>query len=504
MSGEPAPLLATRGITRDFPGVRALDGVNFDLLAGEVHVVFGENGAGKSTLISLLSGANRPTGGRVEMHGERIELHSVHDARKLGISAVFQEFSLVPQMTVEENLFLGEERRKGILLDRAGMTRDAERLLADLGFDLRPRRPVARLTRAQQQMVEIAKAFRSDLSVLILDEPTASLTDPESEQLFALIRRLTRMGVGIIYITHRIAEIRRIADRVTVLRDARHVATLKVADADDDTLVRLMTGREAGAIFPEPVATAPGERILELDRVTTVDGTVRNVTLDVRRHEIVGLAGLVGSGKSEAMQAAYGVLRMAGGTIRYKGRDLRRQDPGKAIRSGFLYLPADRKEEGLLLMRSARENMSMAALDVPPFRKGLFLDRTGERTSVNGIARDLALSPLQPERRVDHFSGGNQQKIMLARSFTRNVDLVVFDEPTVGVDIGTRAAIYRFVVDLAESGAAVVVVSSDLPEVVNLATRIYVFHRGAIMTELGRQDISQETVLAHFFGRACP
>lgn len=504
MSGEPAPLLATRGITRDFPGVRALDGVNFDLLAGEVHVVFGENGAGKSTLISLLSGANRPTGGRVEMHGERIELHSVHDARKLGISAVFQEFSLVPQMTVEENLFLGEERRKGILLDRAGMTRDAERLLADLGFDLRPRRPVARLTRAQQQMVEIAKAFRSDLSVLILDEPTASLTDPESEQLFALIRRLTRMGVGIIYITHRIAEIRRIADRVTVLRDARHVATLKVADADDDTLVRLMTGREAGAIFPEPVATDPGERILELDRVTTVDGTVRNVTLDVRRHEIVGLAGLVGSGKSEAMQAAYGVLRMAGGTIRYKGRDLRRQDPGKAIRSGFLYLPADRKEEGLLLMRSARENMSMAALDVPPFRKGLFLDRTGERTSVNGIARDLALSPLRPERRVDHFSGGNQQKIMLARSFTRNVDLVVFDEPTVGVDIGTRAAIYRFVVDLAESGAAVVVVSSDLPEVVNLATRIYVFHRGAIMTELGRQDISQETVLAHFFGRACP
>ena len=504
MSGEPAPLLATRGITRDFPGVRALDGVNFDLLAGEVHVVFGENGAGKSTLISLLSGANRPTGGRVEMHGERIELHSVHDARKLGISAVFQEFSLVPQMTVEENLFLGEERRKGILLDRAGMTRDAERLLADLGFDLRPRRPVARLTRAQQQMVEIAKAFRSDLSVLILDEPTASLTDPEAEQLFALIRRLTRMGVGIIYITHRMAEIRRIADRVTVLRDARHVATLKVADADDDTLVRLMTGREAGAIFPEPVATDPGERILELDRVTTVDGTVRNVTLDVRRHEIVGLAGLVGSGKSEAMQAAYGVLRMAGGTIRYKGRDLRRQDPGKAIRSGFLYLPADRKEEGLLLMRSARENMSMAALDVPPFRKGLFLDRTGERTSVNGIARDLALSPLQPERRVDHFSGGNQQKIMLARSFTRNVDLVVFDEPTVGVDIGTRAAIYRFVVDLAESGAAVVVVSSDLPEVVNLATRIYVFHRGAIMTELGRQDISQETVLAHFFGRACP
>ena len=243
MKGESLPLVSTRGISKDFPGVRALDDVDFDLLEGEVHVVFGENGAGKSTLISLLSGATRPSGGDIRMHGERIELHSVHDARSRGISAVFQEFSLIPQMTVEENLFLGEERRRGILLDRTRMRQEARSLLDDLGFGLSPQRPVHWLTRAEQQMVEIAKAFRSDLSVLILDEPTASLTDPETEQLFALIGTLTARGGGIIYVTHRMAEIGRIGTRITVLRDGRRVATMPVAEADDASLVRLMTGR---------------------------------------------------------------------------------------------------------------------------------------------------------------------------------------------------------------------------------------------------------------------
>ena len=265
---QPAPLLATRGITKDYPGVRALDAVDFDLRAGEVHVLFGENGAGKSTLISMLSGANRPTEGRIEMNGEPVELTSVHDARDRGISAVFQEFSLIPQMTVEENLFLGAEHRRGVFLDKADMRREADRLLSELGFDLSPRRRVDHLTRAEQQMVEIAKAFRSDLSVLILDEPTASLTDHETEQLFGLIRDLTARGVGIIYITHRMAEIRRIGDRITVLRDGRYVATLDVDRADEDSLVRLMTGREVGAIFPEISLAAPGEVMLELDRIT--------------------------------------------------------------------------------------------------------------------------------------------------------------------------------------------------------------------------------------------
>jgi ribose transport system ATP-binding protein len=495
----PVPLLATRGLTKDYPGVRALDAVDFDLRAGEVHVLFGENGAGKSTLISMLSGANTPSAGHIERDGRPVAFGSVHEARARGVSAVFQEFSLVPQMTVEENLFLGAEHRRGIFLDRADMRREARRILDDLAFDLDPGRIVQHLSRAEQQMVEIAKAFRSDLSVLILDEPTASLTDHETDQLFRLIEGLTARGVGIVYITHRMGEIRRIGDRITVLRDGRYIATLDVADADEDRLVELMTGREVGAIFPEIDLPPPGETVLELDRVTAATGGVIDVSLCVRAGEIVGLAGLVGSGKSEAMQAAFGALKVASGAVRYKGRDVTGHSPGAAIRDGFLYLPADRHDEGLLMMRPVRENMALAALDVAPFRRGPFLDRAGERAMVEDLARRLNLSPNLPERAVDHFSGGNQQKAMLARSLTRHVDLVVFDEPTVGVDVGTRQAIYRFIVDLAQAGTAVVIVSSDLPEILHLTSRAYVFYRGRIQADLAGPDLTEEAVLANFF-----
>ncbi|MDU8945276.1 sugar ABC transporter ATP-binding protein [Ovoidimarina sediminis] len=497
----PAPLLATRGLTKDYPGVRALDRVDFDLRAGEVHVLFGENGAGKSTLISMLSGANTPSAGHIERDGEVVAFNSVHDARDHGVSAVFQEFSLIPQMTVEENLFLGAEHCKGIFLDRSDMRREAERILTELAFDLRPDRKVQHLSRAEQQMVEIAKAFRSDLSVLILDEPTASLTDHETDQLFRLIEDLTARGVGIIYITHRMAEIRRIGDRITILRDGKLIDTIGVDEADEDRLVELMTGREVGAIFPEISLAPPGEEILRLDGVSTPSGSVIDLSLSVRRGEIVGLAGLVGSGKSEAMQAAYGALPVSAGTVSYKGRDVTGHTPGAAIRDGFLYLPADRHDEGLLMVRPVRENMSLASLDVAPFRRGIFLDRGGERRKVAELAERLNLSPNQPERAVDHFSGGNQQKAMLARSLTRKVDLVVFDEPTVGVDVGTRAAIYRFILELAEAGAAVVIVSSDLPEILNLASRAYVFYRGQIQIELRGPDLTEENVLANFFER---
>ncbi len=497
----PAPLLSVRALTKNYQSVRALDAVDFDLRAGEVHVLFGENGAGKSTLISILSGANRPTSGHIEMNGEEIALASVHDARRRGISAVFQEFSLIPQMTVEENLFLGAEHTRRIFLDKVSMRCEALRLLEELGFDLPPNQRVDRLTRAEQQMVEIAKAFRGELTVLILDEPTASLTDYETEKLFALIRELTARDVGIVYITHRMGEIRQIGDRITVLRDGRHVATLPVVDADDDTLVRLMTGREVGAIFPEFVPGSSDEDVLTLDRVTTAQGQVIDVSMSVRRGEIVGLAGLVGSGKSEAMRAAFGTLPIAHGRVIYRGEDVTGQSPARAIRRGFLYLPPDRKDEGLMMMRPARENMSLAALDVIPFRRGLFLDRGAERFRIAELARQFNLSPNRPERAVDHFSGGNQQKAMLARSLTRKLELVVFDEPTVGVDVGTRAAIYRFIVGLAEAGTTVVIVSSELPEILHLSTRVYVFHRGRVQTELLREELSEEAVLAHFFER---
>ncbi len=496
----PQPLFDFVEVTKRYPGVTALDHVSFTLLPGEVHVLFGENGAGKSTLISLMAGAQTPSEGEMRFRGERVEFHSVHDARERGVSAVFQEFSLVPSMTVEENLFLGAEVTRHGLLDKAALRRKARALLDRLGFDLQPTAVVARLSRAEQQMVEIAKAFRADLSVLILDEPTASLTERETDRLFALVEQVKAQGVGIVYVTHRMREIRRIGDRVTVLRDGRLITTVDAKTTPEDELVRLMTGRVIGEIFPT-VTASPGEVRLEIDGLSTVSGSVRDASLVVRAGEIVGLAGLVGCGKSEVMRAAFGLEPVAAGRVRLHGVDVTGLSPKKLLRRGLLYLPPDRREEGLVMMRSCRENMSLAALDRRPFGFGLFVDRGGEAREAGRLAERIQLHPMRPDRAVEAFSGGNQQKVLIARSLTRPVDVFVFDEPTVGVDVGTRAAIYRFLRDLCEGGAAVVLISSDLPEILHLAHRAYVFYRGRVQAVLEGEAISEERVLSHFFER---
>lgn len=500
---QPAavPLLQTKAMTKEYPGVKALDGVDFDLWPGEVHVLFGENGAGKSTLISILAGANQPSAGQILFRGEPVMLHSVHDARAHGISAVFQEFSLIPQMTVEENLFLGAEHTRGGFIDRSRIRRDSLEILNELGFALKPEQRVDHLTRAEQQMVEIAKAFRSDLSVLILDEPTASLTNHETDHLFGLIAQLTKRGVGIVYITHRMAEIRRIGDRITVLRDGRYIDTVDAKTSSEDDLVQLMTGRVVGGIFPKLDLGEPGEPVLEVSNLSTAGDTVVDASLTVRAGEIVGMAGLVGSGKSELMQACFGAGRIETGSVMLKGRDITGNNPRSNIRAGFLYLPADRRNEGLMMMRSVRENVALASLDIAPFSNGFMLNRSGEREMVSRLAQQLNLSPPRIERAVDHFSGGNQQKAMLARSLARSYDLIVFDEPTVGVDVGTRASIYEFIVELARNGTAIVLISSDLPEILHLTTRAYVFYRGRVQAELQADQLTEENVLAHFFER---
>ena len=494
-------LVATCSVTKEYPGVRALDAVDFDLRAGEVHMLFGENGAGKSTLISILAGAVQPTKGTLYVRGQQVSLHSVHDARELGISAVFQDFSLIPQMTVEENLFLGAEPRKGAFIDRRQSRRHAREILDELEFRIDPVARVDHLTRAEQQMVEIAKAFRSDLSVLILDEPTASLTKHETDQLFRLIGELTARGIGIVYITHRMAEIGQIGSRITVLRDGRFVDTVKAQEASEDVLVQLMTGREVGEIFPERRAHPAGDSVLTIEDLTTHDGMVEGVSLDVRAGEIVGLAGLVGSGKSELLQAAFGARKIASGLVRYLDRESTGHGPKRNIRDGFLYLPSDRRTEGLMMMRSARENITLAALDMEPISRGVLLNPSGEARVAGELADRMNLKPRWIERTADQFSGGNQQKVMLARSLTRKFRLIAFDEPTVGVDVGTRAAIYEFIVELARRGVAIVLISSDLPEILHLSDRAYVFYRGRVQAELHGEDITEEAVLAHFFER---
>jgi ribose transport system ATP-binding protein len=493
------PLLRLDKVSKHFPGVVALDCVDFSLRPGEVHVLFGENGAGKSTLISLVAGVYRPTAGRIEFRGESIDLASVYHARGRGISAVFQEFSLVPQLTVEENLFLGAELTNGVFLSKRAMQAKAREILDRLGFPLRPGVRVAYLSRAEQQMVEIAKAFRSELSVLILDEPTASLTERETQQLVTLIEQTKRQGVGIIYITHRMNEIKRIGDRITVLRDGRRVTTLNVADASETRLVELMTGRVIAQIFPK-VRYSPGARMLDVIGLTTT-GSVSKISLHVNAGEIVGLAGLVGSGKSEVARACFGVGSIVAGTVKFDGADATGKTPRQMLDRGFFYLPPDRRTEGLVMVRGARENISLPSLGLPRFSTGPFLHRAAERAQALELAKRLNLLPLNIERAVDHFSGGNQQKVLLAKALSREVKLFVFDEPTVGVDVGTRVAIYRFIADLCEAGAAILLISSDLPEILHLTHRVYVMYRGEMRAELTGGEITEDRLLRHFFER---
>ena len=503
-AGSPSPLepalLELEGVTKRFPGVLALDAVPFDLRAGEVHVLFGENGAGKSTLISIVAGVLRPESGTIKLRGEPIELGSVHHARSLGISAVFQEFSLVPQLTVEQNLFLGAEMSHGGLLSKRELRAAAEEILGRLGFPLKPSQNVAYLSRAEQQMVEIAKAFRGRCTVLILDEPTSSLTERETDRLFTLIKQAKEEGVGIIYITHRMSEIRRIGDRITVLRDGRHVDTVDAKNVTDTELLELMTGRVIEQIFPE-IRFDPGKTLLEVEDLTLATGTVSNVTIEVRAGEVVGLAGLVGSGKSEVARACFGIEPIASGRVTFDGAETTGLGPRAMLDRGLFYNPPDRRAEGLVMQRSVRENIALPSLYLDRFSGPLFLRRGAERTRVNEIVAKLNLQPRSIERAVDHFSGGNQQKVLLGKGLTRDVKLFVFDEPTVGVDVGTRVAIYEFIRELCEAGAGVLLVSSDLPEVLHLTNRVYVMYRGRLRAELKGDEITEARVLGHFFER---
>ena len=498
-SGRP-PLVRVERLSKRFPGIVALDQVDFELNAGEVHVLFGENGAGKSTLIQILAGALEPTEGTISLRGETVALESVHQARALGISTVFQEFSLVPTLTVEENLFLGAERLRRGLIDKAALRRGAREVLERLGFPLRPQQLVQYLSRAEQQMLEIAKAFRTDPSVLILDEPTASLTDRESDRLFSLIEQVKCRGVGVIYITHRINEIRKAGDRVTVLRDGRHVATIPVAEANEERLLQLMTGRVIDQVFPK-IAFRPSEALLEVENLTTSSGSVLGLSLEVRAGEIVGLAGLVGCGKSAAGRACFGLESVAAGAVRLEGQDVTGLGPRAMLDRGLFYLPPDRRAEGLVMPRSVRENVALPWLKFPPFSRLGLLDRHGEWAAVQELARRINLQPLNVERDVEHVSGGNQQKVLLAKALCRPIKLFVLDEPTVGVDVGTRVAIYELIASLCEAGSGVLLISSDLPEILHLTNRTYIMHRGRLSGQVGGNEITQDAVLGFFFGR---
>ncbi len=497
VSSAAQPLISLEKLTKRYPGVVALNAVDFDLQAGEVHVLFGENGAGKSTLISLLAGANNPSGGTMSLDGQPLHFTSVADAQDKGIYTVFQEFSLLPTLTVAQNIFMGWEPLIGPFLDHKTMRRRSKEMLAELGFDIDPNATVASLSRAQQQMVEITKAFHGDLKVLILDEPTASLTDKEVDHLFDFVLSLKQRGVGVIYISHRIQEFARIADRITVLRDGAKIGTVAMNETDEAALVEMMTGRAIDEIYPK-IDNLEGETLLEVENLST-DG-VHGASFTVRAGEVLGVAGLVGSGKSRLFRALMGLMPHAHGTVRLKGQDISKAPTAAIIRAGMYYLSSDRKNEGLDLAKRSDQNLAVNLImgDKVPNRSA-FVDRKAVSAEVLTISDHVELSEGYRRKVVSQLSGGNQQKVLFGRCFGQHVDVYIFDEPTVGVDMGTRAALYLLIKELCEAGKAVIVISSDLPEVMNLSHRLLVLAHGAVTAELAGEDMREDVVLKYFF-----
>jgi len=493
-----APVLVMRGITKQFGGVTVLRGVDFNVRAGEVHALMGENGAGKSTLMKILGGVFPATAGTISLAGRPLIVRGPSDALRAGVALIHQEISLVPTLSVAENILLGAEPRHRVRrsIDRERMREEARRLLAALDDRISPDAAVSDLSLAEQQVVEIARALRHENRILVMDEPTAALSEREAERLFALIRRLRDQGVGIVYISHRMPEVERLADRVTVLRDGEHAGELSRGGFDRTRIVALMVGRAVPELAAAHRSAAERPARLEVQALSDTVGRVHSVDLKVGAGEILGLAGLMGAGRSELARLIAGIEPRSAGRIRLDGEEVSLDSPRAAFAAGVAYLPEDRKSQGLFLQRSAGENMTMT-LAGPSSRGGVLrptLLRDYGRRAV--AAFGIRLTGLEQEARL--LSGGNQQKLLFARALALEPRVLLLDEPTRGVDVGAKQEIYRKITEIAASGVAVVVISSELPELLLLCPRIAVLHEGRLAGVLDRakDDVTQETLMA--------
>ncbi|MFI0778320.1 sugar ABC transporter ATP-binding protein [Streptomyces sp. NPDC021212] len=493
-----AEILRMEGVRKTFPGVVALDGVDFDLRRGEVHVLLGENGAGKSTLIKMLSGAHRPDGGRILVDGSPARIHGAQDAERLGIATIYQEFNLVPDLSVAENIFLGRQPRRFGLVERTKMDERAAELLARVGVDVSPRTRVRDLGIARLQMVEIAKALSLNARVLIMDEPTAVLTTEEVDKLFRIVRTLRADGVGVVFITHHLEEIAALGDRVTVLRDGRSVTQVPAA-TDRDELVRLMVGRSIEQQYPrerpasDDTSASDGKPLLKV-RGLTRDGSFHGIDFDVHAGEVVGLAGLVGAGRTEVVRALFGADPYDTGTVEVGGVPLPRHDVVAAMDAGIGLVPEDRKGQGLVLDASVQENLGLVTLRGAT-RAGL-VDRAGQRRAAERIAEQLAVRMAGLDQRARTLSGGNQQKIVIGKWLLADSKVLILDEPTRGIDVGAKVEIYQLINELTASGHAVLMISSDLPEVLGMSDRVLVMAQGRIAGELTAREATQDAVMA--------
>jgi ribose transport system ATP-binding protein len=498
-SDEPTGEVALRmeHIRKEFPGVLALDDVSLEVRRGEVHVLLGENGAGKSTLMKILGGAYRKDGGRIFIDGRTVELENPRQARSAGVAIIYQELTLIPALTAPENIFLGREPH-GLagILDRAGMRRDAAALLESVGATIDLDAPVGRLSVAQRQLVEVAKALSLDARILVMDEPTSALTEREIRSLFAAIARLKARGVAIVYISHRLDEIFEIGDRVTVLRDGRYIATTPVADASRRELVRLMANRELDERMPK-TAAARGEELLRLEGAGR-RGVLHEITFTLHRGEIIGIAGLLGSGRTSLARAIFGLEPLNEGRLFVRGRPVHIRSPRQAIGAGLGFLTEDRKMEGLVLGRSVRDNIGLPLLDRTS-RFG-FVDRRAERETAERYTRDLRIKTPSIEQRVAFLSGGNQQKVVMSKWLACRADILILDEPTRGIDVGAKQEIYALMSALAGEGMGILLISSELPEIVGLSDRVLVMRGGRICGEFAGGAASQDELLACALG----
>jgi len=491
--GDPGPLLELRGITKRFPGVVALDDVSLSIHRGEIHMLLGENGAGKSSLIKVLYGAYRADAGEFRHQGKVIRIDSPADAKALGIAVIFQEFSLVPFLNIAQNIYLGREPRGRLpgLIDHARMHADARAVLQSLGLSYDTHALAGDLGVAQQQMVEIAKALSQNARILVMDEPTAAISDRESEALFTVIRQLREKGVAIVYISHRMKEVFELGDRITVLRDGRCVTSMEAAQATPEQMIRSMIGRQVNALFQRKGRFTPGDVALEVSGLHTSTG-VSGVDLHVRAGEIVGLSGLVGAGRTEVARAVFGADPIASGKVTIFGHEVK-GEPDSVVALGVGLIPENRKAEGLALGRSVQDNLLISSL-WKLFPKGWYNAREAMRR-VGALVEKLRISPPDPLRPARVLSGGNQQKIVIGKWLNAGCRLFIFDEPTRGIDVGAKMEVFSLIEGLAEQGAGILLISSELQEIVHACDRAYVMRGGRISGELAHDELSEQNIL---------
>ncbi len=492
-----ASVLAAEGVSKSFGSVPVLFSISMDIRAGEVHALIGENGAGKSTLMKILSGFLQPTSGHISLDGAEISLPPNGQSEALGVVLIHQELNLAEQMTVEENVFLGRELRKGATLDRARMRDTVAGYLEDIGLEISPDSRISDLSIAQKQMVEIVKAISRDARVLIMDEPTAALTEAETALFFSQIERLRDKGVGIVFVSHKLAEVSAIADRVTVLRDGQWIATQKASDLPPDAMAQMMVGRELSDLYP-PLneVDVDAEKVLQVQGL--VAPAVKGISFDLKRGEILGFSGLIGSGRTAVFEAICGLAPIEAGTVSAFGQEGGFRSVAAARDAGVVYLTKDRKEKGLLLAQKMRPNLTLFAL--PKFLRGMRIDGKAEDAALERAIRRFDIRARDPNVDVGDMSGGNQQKLLLAKVMECDPKILIIDEPTRGIDVGTKQQIYHFIAAIAAEGVSVVVISSEMPEVIGLSHRVVVMREGEITGILSGDEINENEIVRYAAG----